>query len=110
MHPTFHVAQIKPAKESTLVLASKPPPPPQIIDGGLVYIGRSLLAVCRWGRGLQYLVDWEGYGPEERSWTSASNIMDRNLIQDFHRLHPDQPGTSGAIPRGGDAVISRPVS
>ena len=109
VHPTFHVSRIKPALESPLVPPTKPPPPPRIIDGGPVYTVKRLLAVRRRGRGHQYLVDWEGYGPEERAWVSTKNIVDPTLIQEFNRRHPDQPGTSGAVPRGGGTVTSSPV-
>lgn len=47
VHPAFHVSQVKPAKESPVVLPSRPPPPPRFIDGGPVYTVRKLLAVRR---------------------------------------------------------------
>ncbi|XP_034146547.1 chromo domain-containing protein cec-1-like [Esox lucius] len=98
VHPTFHVSKVKPVKESVLVPASPPPPPPRLVDGGPVYTVRRLLAVRKRGRGRQFLVDWEGYGPEERSWVSASSILDPSLIQDFYRLHPGVPGPSDVRP------------
>ncbi|XP_067456282.1 uncharacterized protein [Thunnus thynnus] len=91
VHPTFHVSKVKPVHDSPLVPAAPPPPPPRIVDGGPVYTVHRLMRSRRRGRGLQYLVDWEGYGPEERSWVPARFIVDSNLIADFHLCHPDQP-------------------
>ncbi|KAG8000785.1 hypothetical protein GBF38_017371, partial [Nibea albiflora] len=85
---------------SPLVPAAPPPPPPRIVDGGPVYTVRRLLRSRRRGRGLQYLADWEGYGPEERSWVPARRIVDKTLISDFHRQHPDQPSIKRGRPWG----------
>ena len=94
IHPTFHVSRIKPVQESPLVPPMLPPPPPQLVDGGPVYAVRRLLRSCRRGCVMQYLVDWEGYGPEERSWVATRFIVDPHLISDFPRLYPGQPAPS----------------
>ncbi len=50
-----------------------------------------LLDSRRRGSALQYLVDWEGFGPEERSWVNSGNT------EEFYRLHPEKPAPR---PRG----------
>ncbi|KAK2880244.1 hypothetical protein Q8A73_022942 [Channa argus] len=80
IHPVFHVSKLKPFSEST-----------RVVDGGPPYTVNQILASRRRGRGLQYLVDWEGYSPEERQWVPERHILDKELLAQFHRDHPDQP-------------------
>ncbi|WP_353802532.1 chromo domain-containing protein [Shigella sonnei] len=62
-----------------------------------MYKVRKIMDMRFRGRGHQYLVDWEGYGPEERSWVPSRDVLDRSLIDDFLRCRQD---SSSSAPGG----------
>ncbi|KAK3547729.1 hypothetical protein QTP86_028261 [Hemibagrus guttatus] len=108
--PTFHVSLLKPAQPAVgEARTGAAPPPPLDIEGSPAYQVRALLNSRQVQSHLQYLVDWEGYGPEEHSWVDSGDILDPSLIEDFHRAHqrpaPRPRGrprhrTLGVVPRG----------
>ncbi len=97
IHPTFHVPLLKPHHPpvSTDPEPAEEPPLPLIMEDGTVYTVKEILCSRRRGGKLQYSVDWEGYGPEERSWEPRDNIIDPNLLETFHATHPEQPAPRG---------------
>ncbi|KAK1794359.1 hypothetical protein P4O66_011237, partial [Electrophorus voltai] len=87
----FHVSALKPVKEGPS--PSRSVPREASGDRG-AYSMWALLDSHRRGKGIQYLMDWEGYSPKERCWVPASQILGPELIALFHRLHPLKPALS----------------
>lgn len=65
----FYVPQLKSVSTSELCSLARPLTLTLIIDNQPAY------TVCRPVCRLQYLVDWDGYGPEKRLWIPHSGTM-----------------------------------
>ncbi len=87
-HSSFHVSLLKPY-HSPVSVSTEPgpteePPLPLMQEDGAIYTVNEILDSRRRGGLLEYLVDWEGYGPEERSWVTRIDILDPTLLETFH--------------------------
>ncbi len=86
----FHVSLLKPYKDD----GRYQPPPPNLVDSdGDVFWGvESILAHRDRGTGKhkvrEYLVAWEGFGPEHNSWEPEKNLKESELVmQEVARYH-----------------------
>uniref|UniRef100_A0A9J8B9S0 Chromo domain-containing protein n=1 Tax=Cyprinus carpio carpio TaxID=630221 RepID=A0A9J8B9S0_CYPCA len=128
--PSFHVSLLKPFTDPLVSPFPGPdgvdvPPPPEVAEEESIHRVQEILDSRRLGRRLEYLIDWEGYGPEERSWVPRDDILDPSLLTQFHNSHPNRPAprgrgrprrrvtrasASGAARGGGGTVTESPVT
>ncbi|KAL0146841.1 hypothetical protein M9458_057780 [Cirrhinus mrigala] len=85
IHPVFHVSALKPYHPPVL-----PPSSTEPVEEG-IYRVWEILDSRRRGGALQYLVDWEDFGPEERSWVPRDDILDPDLLREFYAAHASKP-------------------
>uniref|UniRef100_A0A8C5PIT9 Gypsy retrotransposon integrase-like protein 1 n=1 Tax=Leptobrachium leishanense TaxID=445787 RepID=A0A8C5PIT9_9ANUR len=109
IHNVFHVSLLKPLLCNRYTKA-RVPPPLVSVEGEEEFEVEAILD-ARVSRGvLQYLVDWVGYGPEDRSWLPATEVHAPRLVRAFYLAHPRAPGGRPvAARRGGGSVTLAPA-
>jgi hypothetical protein len=96
IHPVFHVSMLQPWRVDAEFPAHQSVPtrpPPVDVDDNRYEVDRLLdKRTRRYGRGqrVEYLVRWQGYGPEDDTWEPVSHI-DAGLIESFEQSHHAQP-------------------
>uniref|UniRef100_A0A803TWT2 Chromo domain-containing protein n=1 Tax=Anolis carolinensis TaxID=28377 RepID=A0A803TWT2_ANOCA len=113
IHPVFHRSLLLPV-DGVRPDVNRPAPTPVLVDGEEEFEVQDILDSRFHRRRLQYLIDWVGFGPEERSWEDASTVHAPDLVRRFHQAYPAKPRPR-ALRRGpmlergleeGDSVMS----
>jgi hypothetical protein len=87
IHPTFHVALLKPYQENDPTIfpnRTQDPPALIIIDNEEEYHVKKILKHRKIGKKTQYLVQWEGYHIEDATWEPEQNLRNaKEIIADY---------------------------
>ena len=93
IHDVFHASLLDPYHANEIDGRKQVvPQPPEIVEGIPEYEVEGILNSEIRGRKLWYMVDWKGYGPEERTWEPAENITNAGeAVVAYHRQYPQCP-------------------
>jgi transposase InsO family protein len=101
IHDVFHVSLLEPYRENQLEGRVQEAPLPEIVEGEEEWEVKEVVdsKVSR-GR-LLYLVDWEGFNPEDRTWEPVEHVSRAaDAIAEFHRRYPHRPSPQDVPARG----------
>lgn len=84
--PVFHVSLLRPVSPGLLSDEVSGVPGAIEIEGDSAFWVRKLVDSRRWRGQLQYLVDWEGYSPEEWSCVPVQDILSQDLVDVSFRV------------------------
>ena len=99
VHDVFHVSLLKTYLNDP---HHRPPPPPDVVDGELEYTVDRVLdhRDKRSGRRTvgEYLVRWEGYGPEHNTWEPQANMSSAaEAISDYWAFLSSKKSAADAV-------------
>jgi transposase InsO family protein len=84
IHDVFHVSLLEPVAKEYYPSRQLPKPPPVETEGdGDEYEVADILDSRRRRGKVEYLIRWEGYGPEDDSWLTPDDLQgSRELVED----------------------------
>lgn len=100
-HPVFPVVKLRPYLIDPIPERHPVPPPPPVVEGpqGSEYEVESIDDSRMWRKKLKYLVRWQGYTREDRTWEPAEELMETapEVVERFHKEHPAAPRYINAL-------------
>jgi hypothetical protein len=100
IHNVFHAVLLDPYHPNEIEGRRQlAPQPPEIVEGAPEYEVEGILNSRITGRKLWYMVDWRGYGPEERTWEPADNLTHAaEAVATYHQRYPQRPSPNDIPP------------
>lgn len=81
IHPVLHVTLLKPAIPDPFPERNMGPPEPGLSDGEEEYKVKEIMECRRRRKETQYMIKWQGYGPEENLWDPENNVLEEEVRQ-----------------------------
>lgn len=94
IHDVFHVSKLKRYEDQDAPpRVTKQPALPIVVEDQEYHRVEHILDCKRHGRSNQYLVHWEHYGIDDRTWEPYRTLVEDvpELLADYHRRHPGKP-------------------
>ena len=87
VYPTFHTAEVMPFNKNDRSLFPSHelarPRPIFTEEGMQEHYVEKIIDTRKHGRGMQYLIRWLGYGPEEDKWLPGSELANNAALDDW---------------------------
>jgi hypothetical protein len=97
IHPVFYVSLLEPYKESFIPSKFQIPPLPVEIEGQEKFEVSEILDSRIIRRKMEYLIQWQGYDINERTWEPVANLRHApEMLQEFYRRYPEKPSSKDA--------------
>ncbi|TPX31214.1 hypothetical protein SeLEV6574_g08557 [Synchytrium endobioticum] len=106
IHPVFHISLLKKYIRPKDPSKQLPKAPPIKVNPEEEWVIKDILDVRRRGRGFEYYIDWEGFGPESRTWEPRWHLNDDVMLREWHARNPEKIGPFAIVAEimGGDNV------
>jgi hypothetical protein len=82
-YPSYHTSHLKPFTENDAAKypsRTLPEPGPIMVDGAEEYTVDKIIAHRKVGRGYQFRVQFEGWGPEHERWIAGRELEDNEAL------------------------------